>query len=132
MIVKECMTEAVELANPDMTLQEAAKKMKDGDFGSLPVGENDRLIGVITDRDIMSEGILYCYEDQTIEEVARNMGDIQVRRLPVLNREKRLVGILSLGDIALERNGADEAEEALSQISRHQHGEVEARERAQK
>jgi CBS domain-containing protein len=154
MLVKECMTKNVELASPEMTIREAARKMRDGDFGSLPVGANDRLIGVITDRDIvtrtvaegkhpdttrvreaMSEGVLYCYEDQAIEEVARNMGDNQVRRLPVLSREKRLVGILSLGDMAVagEPGGAhgERVEEALCQISRHEHNEPGASSRVQ-
>jgi CBS domain-containing protein len=120
MTVKECMTKDVELAAPDMSIREAAQKMREGDFGVLPVGENDRLVGMITDRDIvlraiaegldvdttkvreiMSSGTLYCFEDQTLEEVARNMGENQIRRLPVLSRQKRMVGILSLGDVAL-------------------------------
>jgi CBS domain-containing protein len=145
MLVKECMTKNVRVISPNKTICDAAQEMRDGDFGSLPVGENDRLIGVITDRDIavravaegkspndteirevMSEGVLYCFEDQSITEVTRNMGDKQVRRLPVLNREKRLVGILSLGDVAQKDNTKDEAEEALSQISGPEHREVEA------
>ena len=119
MLVKDCMSKKVELGEPGMSLRHAAQKMRDGDFGSLPVGENDRLAGVITDRDIavravaegkdprqtkvreiMSDKVLYCYEDEPTEEVARNMGENQIRRLPVLNRKKRLVGILSLGDLA--------------------------------
>jgi len=122
-----------------MTVKEAAIKMRDGDFGVLPIHENDRLIGIVTDRDltvralaagkdpdattlrdVMSPEILYCYEDQTIDEVARNMGEQQVRRLPVVSRSKRLVGILSLGDLALTNTNADEVEEALCQISRPQ------------
>jgi CBS domain-containing protein len=93
------------------------------DVGVLPVGENDRLVGMITDRDIairgiangkgpkakirdvMSDEVLYCFEDQELDEVTHNMGHQQIRRLPVLNRDKRLVGIIALGDIALGRGG---------------------------
>ena len=139
MLVKECMSKKVELADPEMSLSQAAKKMRDGDFGILPVRENDRLVGMITDRDIavravaagkdpkqtkirdvMSQKVLYCYDDQTTEEVARNMGDNQVRRLPVLNRQKRLVGILALGDLASKEG---KSKDALGQICRHEHNE---------
>lgn len=117
MQINECMTQNVKLANPNMSLTEAAQKMRDGNLGSLPVGKDDRLVGMVTDRDIairgvaegkdpqltrisevMSHGILYCYEDQSVEEVEQNMTDNQIRRIPVLNREKRLVGIFSLTD----------------------------------
>ena len=118
MRVQERMTKDVRIANPDQPISDAAKMMAECDCGALPVAENDRLAGMITDRDIavravakgkgpdtpvrevMSEGICYCFEDQDIGEVAANMADIQVRRLPVLNRDKQLVGILSIGDIA--------------------------------
>ena len=150
MMVRDCMTADVKLITPGATLSEAAQMMRDGDFGALPVGEGDRLVGVITDRDIavrgvaegkdptkaevrdcMSEGVLYCYEDQTIDEVVQNMGDVQVRRLPVLNRQKRLVGILSLGDVVRGTAAEDgQAEDALEKISRSEHNEVRAREDA--
>jgi CBS domain-containing protein len=135
MKVSEAMTRDVRIADPDETVQKAAQAMADLDAGVLPVGAKDRLVGMITDRDIairgvangkgpqakvrdvMSDDVKYCFDDQEIEEVARNMADIQVRRLPVLNREKRLVGILSLGDIAVSRNSAN-AGEALRGISR--------------
>src|SRR5687768_10962062 len=109
--------------------------MAELDAGVLPVGENDRLVGMITDRDIAIRGVAegkgpdakvrdvmtadvrYCFEDQDLEEVTRNMANIQVRRLPVVDRDKRLVGIVSLGDIATSRE-AEEAGEALSRISR--------------
>jgi CBS domain-containing protein len=118
MRVSEAMTPDVRIARPDQTLQEVAKLMCDCDVGALPVGENDRLVGMITDRDIairavaygkgpdtpvrdvMSSEVKYCFEDEDLEHVAKNMGDIQVRRLPVMNRDKRLVGIVSLADIA--------------------------------
>jgi CBS domain-containing protein len=134
MKVSEAMTRDVRVASPDETIRQAAKTMASLDAGVLPVGENDHLIGMITDRDIairgiaqgkgpkakvrdvMTEDVKYCFDDQDVEEVTRNMADIQVRRLPVLNRDKRLVGILSLGDIA-SRDGKD-AGEALRGISR--------------
>lgn len=145
MLVRECMSKNVQFVDPNVSLQQAALKMRDGDFGLLPVGENDRLTGMITDRDItvravaegknpsttkvcdiMSDKVLYCFDDQTTEEVARNMGENQVRRLPVMNRQKRLVGILSLGDLADTRRDPERAGEALSQISRHEHHEPRA------
>ncbi len=136
MYVKSCMTKNVEVIEPACSLREAAEKMRDGDFGVLPIAENERLIGMITDRDIviravaegkdprqvtvrdiMSKEVLYCFEDQTLEEVAQNLGENQVRRLPVLSREKRLVGILSLGDLAQSKADPFQVELALSHIS---------------
>lgn len=148
--VRDCMTEEVELTDPGTSLMEAARKMRDGDFGMLPVGENDRLVGMITDRDIavravaegknmretkireaMSPKVLYCFDDQSVEEAAAYMGEHQVRRLPVLNRNKRLVGILSLGDLATASGGrAENAGAALGRISEHQHREPVRQERA--
>ena len=138
MIARECMTKNVELGTPTMSLQEAAQRMRDGDFGILPVTENDRLLGMVTDRDIviravaegkdpaktivrdvMSPKVLYCFEDETLEDIAQNLGDNQIRRLPVLNREKRLVGILSLGDLAQSKADAQVMENSLSRISEH-------------
>jgi CBS domain-containing protein len=118
MKVSEIMTRDVRLLSPDQTIREAASLMADIDAGSLPVSENDRLVGMITDRDIviravaqgksadtkvadvMSKEILYCVDTDEIDDVARNMGKAQVRRLPVVNSEKRRVGIVSLGDLA--------------------------------
>jgi CBS domain-containing protein len=135
MKVSEAMTRDVCVADPDDTLEEAAGMMADLDAGVLPVGAHDRLVGMLTDRDIavravaqgrgpqthvkdvMSPEVKYCYEDDEVEDVAQNMGDIRVRRLPVLNRDKRLVGILSLGDIATQRTET-EAGQALCGISR--------------
>jgi CBS domain-containing protein len=135
MKVSEAMTRDVRVASPEETIRQAAKTMASLDAGVLPVGENDHLIGMITDRDIairgiaqgkgpkakvrdvMTEDVKYCFDDQEVEEVTRNMADIQVRRLPVLNRDKRLVGILSLGDIALSTDGQG-AGDALCGISR--------------
>lgn len=117
--VKEVMTDTCEWIAPDTPCADAAKKMRDQDIGFLPVGEGDRLIGMVTDRDItirctaegkdpkttqvrnvMTEKTYYCFDDESVDDVCANMGDIQVRRLPVVNRDKRLVGIISLGDVA--------------------------------
>ena len=134
MKVSEAMTRDVRVANPNETIRDAARVMAEINAGVLPVGENDRLVGMITDRDIavravaegkapstkvrdvMSSEVLYCYDDQDVDEVARNMGDVQVRRLPVVNRDKRLVGIISLGDVACSEGG-DVAGDAVTQIS---------------
>jgi CBS domain-containing protein len=136
MKVREAMTRDVRLARPDQSIREIARLMAELDIGAVPVEEADRLVGMITDRDIavravaegrgpdtkvsdvMSREIMYCYEDQSIDEVTRNMADIRVRRLPVVNRDKRLVGILSLGDLAIDATAQDEAGEALGGISR--------------
>ena len=118
MKVCKIMTRDVTLLNPDQTICVAASLMAEIDAGALPVGENDRLVGMITDRDIviravaqgrpldtkvaavMSKEVLYCFDTDEIDDVARNMGKARVRRLPVVNRDKRLVGIVSLGDLA--------------------------------
>jgi CBS domain-containing protein len=119
MKVRECMSHDVLVANPAQTIAEAARMMSECDSGVLPVGDDDRLVGMITDRDIViravarnlgvdtpirdvmsKDKVLYCYEEDDIEDTAGNMADQQVRRLPVLNRDKRLVGIISLGDIS--------------------------------
>jgi len=114
----QVMTTDVRLARPDQSIQSAAAEMAAGDLGSLPVGEDDRLIGMITDRDIavrgvalglgpealvrevMTEGIRYCFEDDDVTRVADNMAELGVRRLPVVDRDKRIVGIVSLSNIA--------------------------------
>lgn len=146
MLIKECMTKNVELTDPGTSIAVAAQKMRDGDFGMLPVGQNDRLVGMITDRDIavrgvaegknpeqtkiediMSKKVLYCFEDQSIEEAAENMGQNQVRRLPVLNRGKRLVGILSLSDVAQSQESGEHAKMALHKISEPEHREPRSR-----
>jgi CBS domain-containing protein len=135
MRVSECMTREVQIVDPNDSLVGAAKAMAALDAGILPVGENDRLVGMITDRDIAVRGVAagmgpnakvgdvmnsevkYCFDDQDVDEVLTIMGDLQLRRLPVLNREKRLVGIVSIGDMAC--NGqARRAGDALGDISR--------------
>lgn len=116
--VSDVMTrEKIHLVSPNQTIADAAALMAKADVGSLPVGDNDRLIGMITDRDIvlravakglgsdtpvrtvMTEQIKYCYDDQGVSEVAQNMADLGVRRLPVVNREKRLIGFVALSNI---------------------------------
>lgn len=134
--LKEVMSPDVKVISPDATIREAAQKMSDGDFGMMPVGENDRMIGAISDRDIairavaegkdastkvrevMSEGICWAYEDDSVEEAAKIMSERQIRRLPVVNRDKRLVGIVALGDFAVESSEIKPAAEALSEISK--------------
>jgi CBS domain-containing protein len=119
MKVNEAMTSDVILVNPDQTIREAAQMMIEIDAGVLPVAENDHLVGMITDRDIavravatgkspntkvreiMSGEVLYCFDDEDLTHVSRNMSDMKVRRLPVVNRDKRLVGVISIGDLAL-------------------------------
>lgn len=133
MRIADAMTRDVKMVTPDQSIIDAARMMADCDCGVLPVSENDRLVGMVTDRDIvvrglaagkagdtrikdvMSPDIKYCFEDDDMDDVARNMGDLQIRRLPVLSKDKRLVGIVSLGDIA----NTDEipAADALSSIS---------------
>jgi CBS domain-containing protein len=124
MRVSEAMTRDVRVATPGQSIRDVAQMMAEIDAGAMPVGENDRLVGMITDRDIairavalgkgpetpvrevMSSEVKYCFDDEDLEHVAKNMGDLQVRRLPVVNREKRLVGIVALGDIALKEDHA--------------------------
>ena len=134
--LKDLMSRDVKVISPDMTIRDAAKKMRDGDFGMLPVGEDDRMIGTISDRDIairavaegkdtgtkvrdvMSEGIAWAFEDDSVEEAAKIMSKRQVRRLPVVDRDKRLVGIVALGDFAVESSQIRPAAQALSEISK--------------
>lgn len=134
MKVREAMSRDVRIANPTETIEEAARMMAAQDLGSLPVGDGDRLVGMVTDRDIvvravatgrgpgtkvrdvMSDNVKYCFDDEDLDDISRNMGNIQVRRLPVLNRDKRLVGILSLGDLAV--NEPQAAGRALGGVSR--------------
>ena len=135
MRIHEVMTDKVHVANPGQTLREAARLMADIDAGALPVGENDRLVGMITDRDIavravangkgpdtpvgevMSRELCYCFEDQDVDEVAASMASLKVRRLPVVSRDKRLVGIIAIGDIALSDDPNGAANTALCGIS---------------
>ncbi len=123
MNVREVMSPDVFVMSPDRTLADAARSMADLDTGVLPIGEGDQLIGIVTDRDIvirgvaqqrdpvntpvrdvMTSGVCYCYDDEDVTEVADQMAELQVRRLPVVDRQKHLVGIVSLGDLAQQAN----------------------------
>lgn len=133
--IKDVMSRDVQVISPEATIAEAAKCMRDGDFGMMPVGENDRMIGAISDRDIavravaegkdgkakvrdvMSEGIHWAYEDEPVDRAARIMSEHQIRRLPIVNRDKRLVGIVALGDLAVKEPEPGPAAEALCEIS---------------
>jgi CBS domain-containing protein len=124
MKVAELMSPKVHLASPGESLRKVAKRMAADGVGFLPVGENDRLVGTITDRDIvvravaegkdgnatvadaMTRDVRYCFDDEEIEDVVQNMGNIQVRRLPVVDRDKRLVGVISLADAVLKDDPA--------------------------
>src|SRR4051812_43405131 len=137
MQVSEVMTRNVECVRPGDSLQQAARKMRDLDVGPLPVcGDNDRLVGMVTDRDIvvravaegwdpkntrvgdaMTPDVVYCMEDQDVVEAARLMKDRAIRRLVVLNSDKRLVGIVSLGDLAVEISDAKLAGKTLQEVS---------------
>ena len=134
--LKDLMSPDVKVISPDMTIGDAARKMRDGDFGMMPVGEDDRLIGTISDRDIviravaegkdagtpvrdvMSEGVAWAYEDDSVEDAAKIMSERQVRRLPVVDHNKRLVGIVALGDFAVESSEIRPAAQALFEISK--------------
>jgi CBS domain-containing protein len=118
--IEEVMSTAVTVVSPEETLKEAAQLMADLDVGSLPVCDGERLLGIVTDRDIavravasgrgvdtpvrevMTSDVLYATNDQSVQEVMRDMAEAQVRRIPVVDEGKRLVGIVSLGDLALE------------------------------
>jgi CBS domain-containing protein len=128
------MTRDVRVISPRDTIEQAAQAMAQIDAGVLPVGDGDRLIGMITDRDIairgvaegckpdalvrdvMSQEVLYCYDDEDADDVLENMAEIQVRRMPVIDHDKRLVGIVSIGD--LSKKEARESGEALRNITR--------------
>ena len=117
--VKDVMSTNFKWMAPDAPVAQVAQQMRDMDCGFMPLAENDKMIGMVTDRDItiravaegknptelqareiMTAKTYYCYDDQDVEEVCNNMGEIQVRRMPVVNRDKRLVGIVTMGDLA--------------------------------
>lgn len=139
MQVNQLMSKKVEWVSPTTSLHEAARKMRDLDIGCLPVSEDDRLVGMITDRDIacrglvdgkagpksivrdaMSTGISYCFDDQEVAEAAHMMEEKQIRRLPVLNRQKRMVGLISVGDISQHASGTVSAG-VLKAVTKHGH-----------
>jgi CBS domain-containing protein len=139
MLVRDVMTIGVRMVRPEASIFQIAKMMRDDDIGAVPVVENDKLVGMVTDRDVvvrglaaypdlknttarsvMSSRVLYCFEDQSVEEVLDNMGDQQVRRMPVVDRDKRLAGMVSLGDLSAT-SAPDRTGYSLSQISRQMH-----------
>jgi CBS domain-containing protein len=130
------MTPGVEVIHPDATLDDAAQKMRAVDVGVIPVCDGDRLVGMLTDRDIvvrviaeqrdpkrttvreaMTPQVTFCFEDDGVEEAAMVMVEKQIRRLVVLNREKRLVGIVSLGDLAVRTENMQLSGEVLEYVS---------------
>jgi CBS domain-containing protein len=134
MKVSDVMSTDVETVRPDQMVRDAARFMLQADAGSIPVTEGNRLVGMITDRDIavrgvalgygpetpvselMTSGIVSAHADELIEEAARKMGEAQVRRLPVIDHDQRLVGIVSLGDLARETD-EETATQALEGVS---------------
>lgn len=136
MQIRDIMTRQVELVTPDTSLTEAARMMRDADIGFLPVGEGDRLVGTLTDRDIavravaegkdpnnarvrdaMSPHIAYAFEDQDTNEAAQLMSEKQIRRLPILNRDKRLVGVVAIGDLATKTGDDDVVGQTVQDVS---------------
>ncbi|MCW8125717.1 CBS domain-containing protein [Microbulbifer halophilus] len=137
MKVREAMHQGCTWCAPETPLSEVAKILRDEDIGAVPVGENDKLVGIVTDRDIacrgvaegedlssltarevMTEGIAWCWEDDDMDTAMHKMEEQQLRRMPVMNSEKRLVGVLSLGDIS-HSAGQREIGEFASSISAH-------------
>lgn len=120
MFVRDAMTPHAEWIDPQVSLIDVARRMRDHNIGCLPVGENDRLIGIITDRDlacravaegvdlttaeareVMTKGITWCFDDESVDDAVERMEEKQIHHMPVLNRQKRIIGILSLSDLAL-------------------------------
>lgn len=140
MKVREAMHKGVEWVAPDTPVTELAKLMRTRDIGAIPIGENDRLIGMVTDRDIvckgltrdgfdprratardvMSPGIHCCREEDDLAKAVKHMESLNVRRLPVINKSKRMVGILSLGDIS-HSAPSDVLTECVKSVSAHHH-----------
>lgn len=137
--IRDVMSRGVQVISPDATIAEAAQCMRDGDFGLMPVGENDRMVGTISDRDIavrglaegrdgtakirdvMSDGVHWAYDDEPIDRAVQIMSEHQIRRLPIVNRDKRLVGIVALADLAVKEPKIEPAAQALSEISEPAH-----------
>lgn len=136
MKVSDCMTPGVQVINPQESVAEAARIMRSNEVGFLPVAENDQLVGTVTDRDIviravahdrgpetpvaevMSRELLFCFDDEDLDDASAKMSDAQVRRLPVLDREMRLIGVLTLGDIAqASDDDGTRAGETLSKVT---------------
>lgn len=140
MKISEIMSRDVTLASPDDTIQHAARQMRDIDAGSLPVGEDDRLVGMVTDRDlviralaegraadtpvreVMSSELCYVYEDENTDSLGDNFINNRIRRFPVVNRDKRLVGIVSIGDLASRSPDRRNVAAAMSAVSSNRQG----------
>lgn len=138
MKVNEIMTREIDVVSPETTLRDAAERMNALDVGVLPVCDKDRLVGVITDRDITvratadgldpfatqvgevmsKDELITCFEDEEVDAATQKMRDKRVRRLPVLNADRRLVGILALGDIAVDQPDEGAAAQTLKAVSR--------------
>jgi len=137
MLLRDLMTARIEEIPADATLVQAAEKMKRLDIGAIPVRENDRLVGMITDRDIvvravaegrdpkkmsvreaMSRDICFCYEDDGVESAAKLMEEKQIRRLPVFDRSERAIGIVSLGDLAVRNHDDRLSGKVLERVSK--------------
>lgn len=138
MLAKDVMSRKPEFLSPTTTLKKAADQMRTHDYGFIPVGENDRLIGTVTDRDItiravaegwdpnkktlrdvMSKEVYYCLDTDKLDAIAKKMEKLQVRRLIVLSKDKRMVGIISLGDIATKCKNRELCGEVAEGVSHH-------------
>lgn len=133
MKVSEVMSRNVQLAAPDQSIRKAAQLMQQHDIGSLPVGENERLVGIVTDRDIvvraiaqgrdpdtpirevMTDDIQYCSEEDDVDEVSRRMAQLEIRRLPVLDSDQRVIWMMSLANVAHSQD--DAAERAVKGVA---------------
>jgi CBS domain-containing protein len=140
MIVKDAMHKGVDWVSPDTPVSELAKLMRDHDVGAIPIGENDRLVGMVTDRDIVCKGLAQdnfdarhatardvmtaeihcCREDEDLAKAVRHMEELKIRRLPVINKNKRMIGILSLGDVSYSAP-VDLLTECVKSVSAHHH-----------
>jgi len=140
MKVKDVMHKGVDWVGPDTPIAELAKLMRDRDIGAIPIGEDDRLVGMVTDRDIvckglaqdgfdarsatarqvMTSGIHCCREDDDLAKAVRHMEGLKIRRLPVVNKSKRMTGILSLGDLG-QAASPDMLTECVKSVSAHHH-----------
>ena len=129
--IKDVMSHDVHVISPESSIKDTAQQMLNGNFGMMPAQENDRMIAAISDRavaegkdtgakvhEVMSKGIVWADEDDSVADAAKMMSDHQIRRLPVVNAEKRLVGIVALGDFAVESTDIEVAGQALSEISK--------------
>jgi CBS domain-containing protein len=140
MKVKDAMHKGVDWVSPETPVTELAKLMRDHDVGAIPIGENDRLVGMVTDRDIVCKGLALenfdarratardvmsaeihcCREDEDLAKAVRHMEELKVRRLPVINKSKRMIGMLSLGDVS-HSAPVDMLSECIKSVSAHHH-----------